>query len=373
MLKGIRVLDLTRLLPGPYATQILADLGAEVIKIEEPKKGDYMRFGDPRTSCPDGTSITFHSINRGKKSVSLNLKTPSDKIKLDKLLATADVLIESFRPGVLKKLGFAPQDLLQKYPSLIICCISGYGQNGPKKLRAGHDINYISKAGLLGLSKHPSLPPAQIADLCGGAYPAALQIIASLYYRKVNGNKGNIIDVSMTDCSYALGVLPQTLVKNFNIPMSDGQFTLNGRFPCYNVYPCKDGYISVGANEAKFWKTFCLEILNAKHLISKQYVQNKQRDKVMQEITNIFMSKTCKEWEPIINGADCCVEIIPKVESIQNDAQMIARDLDVEFRVKDKVYTVPKSPLNMLRGVEFQNKPGPSRIGQHNEEILSKL
>ena len=204
MLKGIRVLDFTRLLPGPYATQILADLGAEVIKIEEPIAGDYTRK-DP-LQCVDGNSYGFHALNRGKKSVSLNLKKESDRIKCEKLIATADVLIESFRPGVMKKLGFDPHELHKKYPSLIICSISGYGQNGPQHLRAGHDINYISRAGLLGLMQKPSLPPAQIADLCGGSFPAAMQIIAALYYRQNNNNQGNIIDVSMTDCSYALGM-----------------------------------------------------------------------------------------------------------------------------------------------------------------------
>eukprot|EP01084_Bolivina_argentea_P120800 214158_1 len=178
----------------------------------------------------------------------------------------------------MSKLGFDPKKLLKKYPSLIYCSISGYGQTGPNRLRAGHDINYISKAGLTGLLENPSLPPAQIADLCGGAFPAALQIIAALYYRQNNNNKGNIIDVSMTDCSYALGVMPQTIVQNTNYLQSGGRNVLCGAVPCYNVYECKDGHISVGANEPKFWKTFCLEILNARHLISKQYAQNKQRD-----------------------------------------------------------------------------------------------
>ena len=190
MLKGIRVLDFTRLLPGPYATQILADLGAEVIKVEEPIKGDYTRKS--LTQAIDGNSFGFHALNRGKKSVSLNLKKQSDKLLCHKLISTADVVIESFRPGVMKKLGFAPQDLLIKHPSLIICSISGYGQTGPNHMRAGHDINYISKAGLTWLIKTPSLAPAQIADLCGGSFPAALQIIAALYYRQNNGNKGTL-------------------------------------------------------------------------------------------------------------------------------------------------------------------------------------
>eukprot|EP00483_Globobulimina_turgida_P004610 UN04619 len=177
----------------------------------------------------------------------------------------------------------------------------------------------------------------------------------------------------MTDCSYALGVLPQTLVKNYNIPMSGGKFRLNGKFPCYHVYPCKDGYISVGANEAKFWKMTCEKILKAPHLISKQKAIHHEYNMVIKEITNIFMTKTCKEWEPIISATDCCVEIVPKVETVGNDPQIKARDLDINFKINDKTFTVPKSPLNMLYGVQFQNKPGPASIGQNNNEILSKL
>ena len=161
MLKGVRVLDLTRLLPGPFATQILADLGAEVIKIEEPISGDYIRKNV--VTAIDGNSIGFHAINRGKKSVALNLKNQADKVKFDKLISTSDVIIESFRPGILNKLGFNPKKLLSKYPSLIICSISGYGQKGYLSQRAGHDINYLATAGILSLNEIPSLPPIQIA------------------------------------------------------------------------------------------------------------------------------------------------------------------------------------------------------------------
>eukprot|EP01084_Bolivina_argentea_P084394 152641_1 len=339
--------------------------------------GDYTR--NSGNQCVDGNSYQFHAINRGKKSVSLNLKKASDKITCDKLISTADVVIESFRPGVMHKLGFAPKDLLKKYPSLIICSISGYGQTGPNHLRAGHDINYISKAGLIGLMKKPTLPPVQIGDLCGGSFPAALQIIAALYHRQNNGNKGNIIDVSMTDCSYALGVWPQVMTQNSNTTLSGGKFILCGALPCYSVYECKDGYISVGALEPKFWRACCVEILNAKHLITKGMMSGQKCDKVKQEVTNIFKTKTCEEWKPIIAKSDCCVEVVPSVESVKDDPQLIARDLNVTVNVKNKkkgksqTITVPKSPLNMLYGVAFQNKPAPTKIGQHNHDILSKL
>lgn len=371
------MLDFTRLLPGPFATQILADLGAEVIKIEEPSMGDYIRNNIAQTV--DGNSIGFHALNRGKKSVSLNLKTAADRVQLDKLIATSDVLIESFRPGVLSKLGFDPKQLLTKYPSLIICSISGYGQNGPYKLRAGHDINYLAHAGLLGLADSPSLPPAQIADLAGGALPAALQVIAALYHRQNNGGKGNIIDVSMTDCSYSLAVIPHAVTKNTNKTLSHGRNVLNGGVPCYNVYRCKDGWISVGSLEPKFWKMLCLDILNAKHLVSKGLLMGVHGERVKKEVNEIFMSKTCEEWRPLIEKTDCCVEIIPTLEEAGKARLIQARDLDIKVQIEDKrkgkvqTITVPKSPLNMLYGVEFQQKPGPTKIGEHNAEILSKL
>lgn len=377
MLKGIRILDFTRLLPGPFATQILADLGAEVIKIEEPIKGDYIRKN--YASTIDSNSIGFHAINRGKKSVSLNLKKQNDKIKLDKLISTSDVIIESFRPGVMTKLGLNPKELLIKYPKLIICSISGYGQTGSYRLRAGHDINYLANSGILSLSKKPSLPAVQIADLCGGAMPAALQIIAALYHREKT-NKGNIIDVSMTDVSYSLSVIPQSIIKNTNYQISNGKYILNGAYPCYNVYRCKDGYISVGSLEPKFWKMLCLDILNAPNLVNKGMFMGKSGENIKKEVENIFMNKTCKEWKPIIAKSDCCVEIIPNnIKQVSNSKLIKERDLDIDIPIKHpnnskvQTITVPKSPLNMLYGVEFQNKSGPSKIGQHNQDILSKL
>lgn len=370
------MLDFTRLLPGPFATQILADLGAEVIKIEEPVMGDYIRRNALQTV--DGNSIGFHAINRGKKSVALNLKEPADCAQLDKLIATADVVIESFRPGVMQKLGFAPKDLLSKYPSLIICSISGYGQSGSYKLRAGHDINYLAHAGLLGLNKRPQLPPAQIADLCGGAMPAALQVIAALYHRAKNGNRGNIIDVSMTDCSYALGVIPQAIAQNSSMAVSDGRYVLNGAVPCYNVYECADGFVAVGALEPKFWKRFCVEVMDAAHLVSKGLLMGEAAEPVKNEVTRILKTKTRAEWRTLLAKSDCCVEVVLSAEEAGKSELIRARELDVEVEIEGKngrrqTIRVPKSPLNMLDGVRFQNAPGPSKIGQHNEEILSKL
>jgi alpha-methylacyl-CoA racemase len=258
-LQGVRVLDMSRLLPGPLATQFLVDLGAEVIKVficvfvilfyffatrvhsshicrpqvEDTAGGDYARYYPPLAA--DGSSAVFHSLNRGKKSVVLNVKKPADKDAFLKLLATADVLVETFRPEVMAKLGLSPRDLVARFPKLIVCSISGYGQvclycsrhcdrdrycefgriiyinisvrmqDGPAALRAGHDLNYLARAGVLGMMKVPTTLPVQVADIAGGTYPAVVQILAALLQRQKTG-KGCVIDVAMTDWAHALMV-----------------------------------------------------------------------------------------------------------------------------------------------------------------------
>lgn len=381
MLSNIRVLDFTRLLPGGYATQILADLGAEVIKIEEPGVGDYARVGSNKEVCVDGNSCLFHCINRGKKSIVLDLKDKKNHEILTKLIKSADIVIESFRPNVLKKLKFSPSQMLEINESLIVCSISGFGQNGPDYLKAGHDINYISRAGLMGLVSNPStLPSIQIADLCGGAYPAVIQILAALYARKANGNKGAIIDVSMTDNSYALTVYPQTLYNKTKEPINDGNFILNGKYVFYNIYKCKDGYISVGCVEPKFWYSFC-KAINKPNLQNKQFAltNSKEGQQIINEINDVLNTKTQNEWKFIFDKYDCCAEIISSPQNVtQNDPQLKYRDLDINVEIKSKdgqkteFLTIPKSCLNMNNGIQFQNKCGP-QLGQHNNEILSKL
>ncbi|ETO10189.1 L-carnitine dehydratase/bile acid-inducible protein F [Reticulomyxa filosa] len=397
MLSNIRVLDLTRLLPGPFTTQLLADLGAEVIKIEEPGFGDYCRLAP--TQCIDGTTSSFHSINRGKKSVTLDLKNKKDWTTFKKLLKTADVLIESFRPGVMENLKLNPEQLLQEFPSLIICRISGYGQTGhycihtniekggrmKKKICQSQKMIFI-RSGLLGLMEKPDLPPLPVADLCGGAYPAAFQIVSCLFGREKDPlRKGNIIDVSMTDGCYALMPFPQSIVNNtpkHNI--SFGKYMLNGSVPCYQVYECKDknAYISLGCLEPKFWYQTC-DAIQCPHLKSKGLLaMDNGGDSVKAELTKIFKTKTSQEWREIFSKYDACVEIVNLSEQVSaNDPQLKARNLDVPLTLVGKskdgqtVQTqlkVPRTPLNMKHGVDIQTKPGP-KLGEHNQEILSKL
>ncbi|GAA0481811.1 hypothetical protein GCM10008986_03180 [Salinibacillus aidingensis] len=239
-LKSIRVLDLTRLLPGPYCTMLLADFGAEVIKVEDPMMGDYARAYEPKI---DEKSAFFHSLNRNKKSICLNLKSPEEKQYFLRLVEETDIVVESFRPGVMEKLGLDYQTLRDINPGLIYCSITGYGQTGPYRDKPGHDINYISYAGLLNLMGErdgkPVVPAAQIADIGGGALPAAIGILLALIERGKSG-RGQFVDISMLDgvLSWLQILLPGYLTNH--IEPERGKQTLSGALACYEVYQTKD-------------------------------------------------------------------------------------------------------------------------------------
>ena len=320
-------------------SQLLCDLGAEVIKVEDFEGGDYARSYPPLMS--DGNSALFHALNRGKKSVQIDLKTDAGRAQFMHLLERADILIETFRPGVLKKLGFEPTSLQVRFPSLIICSISGYGQTGPDSLRAGHDINYLAKSGALAVMAHPSLLPVQVADIAGGSYPAAVQILAALRRRDQTG-KGALIDVSMTDNVYSLMTMNLARYAATQEPFSQGKDWLAGgvrkhskqsadgenqqcqyslcsplrsclsflyQTPCYEVYRTSDGFISVGALEPKFWSSLCTS-LNRPDLIEKQFPDGaKEIQHVKDELQTELIKRTNEEWKVFFKNKDCCVEI----------------------------------------------------------------
>src|SRR6202162_348767 len=258
-LSGIRILDLSRLLPGAYASQMLADFGADVIKIEEPGSGDYGRFMPPHGA--GGMSLYFLAMNRNKRSMTLNLKKDEGRTIFQRLARQADVILESFRPGVMERLGLGYEQLKEINPRIVYCAISGYGQDGPYRLRAGHDLNYAGYAGLLhynrGARGEPAMPPTQLGDLAGGSFMAAIGILTALVGREQSG-AGRMVDVSMTEGVMAL--LPFTDIAYLNtgeapIPVRSA---LDGGLPCYNIYETQDGkYVTLAALEYKFWHTFC--------------------------------------------------------------------------------------------------------------------
>jgi len=310
-LAGIRVLDLTRLLPGPVATMHLADMGAQVIKIEDPGPGDYARAMGP---VRNEVSQFFVTVNRGKQFIRLDLKDAAQREQLLAMVAEADVLVESFRPGVMDKLGLGWPVLRQRNPKLVMCAISGYGQDGPYAQLAGHDINYIGYAGMLeqtaGADGTPALPNLQVGDLLGGAQSALQGILAALVAVKMGG-AGRYVDVSMTDAVLAHNVMPLVAVNNGRAAQP-GRDLLTGGVPCYNVYRTSDArHMAVGALELKFWQACCDVLqrpdLKARHWQLGQRIGGDDALALKAELDAIFATRTLAEWTDIFASSDCCV------------------------------------------------------------------
>jgi crotonobetainyl-CoA:carnitine CoA-transferase CaiB-like acyl-CoA transferase len=322
-LAGIRVLDLTRLLPGPAATMQLADLGAQVIKIEDPGPGDYARLMGP---VRKEVSQFFVAVNRGKDYLRLDLKDALQREQLLAMVEEADVLVESFRPGVMDKLGLGWQALRQRNPKLVMCAISGYGQDGPYAMLAGHDINYIGYAGMLeqtaGTDGRPVLPNLQVGDLLGGAQAALQGVLAALVAVKMGG-AGRFVDVSMTDAVFANNIMPLVAVNNGG-DAAPGRDLLSGGVPCYNVYRTSDSrYMAVGALELKFWQACCDVLqrpdLKPRHWQLGQQVGGADALAVMDELSAIFAERTLAQWTEAFAGSDCCVSpVLRTSEALQH-------------------------------------------------------
>ncbi|MGZ3682053.1 MAG: CaiB/BaiF CoA transferase family protein, partial [Ktedonobacterales bacterium] len=306
-LDGLHVLDLTRLLPGGYASQLLADLGAGVLKIEEPDVGDYARTMPPMART---VGQAFLAVNRNKRSAAINLKHPRGREALLRLVDGADVLLESFRPGVMARLGLAAETLRERNPRLIVCSISGYGQDGPYSQRVGHDLNYIGYAGLLAHMMRPGQPPtlpgAQFADIAGGALMAVVGILAALAGRAATG-MGRIVDISMLDGTLALLPLLATLVVNGEHEPAPGEGWLAGALPCYNVYETADGrYVTLAALEPKFWEEFCRRV-ERPDLIPHQIPANgTEGQETYAAVASVFRTRTREEWAALLGDAEVC-------------------------------------------------------------------
>jgi alpha-methylacyl-CoA racemase len=318
-LRGIRILDLTRLLPGPAATMHLADMGAEVIKIEDPGIGDYARtMGHVRNEV----SQFFIALNRGKQEIRLDLKNPAQRNEFLKMVDTADVVIESFRPGVMDKLGLGWDALKQRNAKLVMCAISGYGQDGPFAQLAGHDINYVGLAGMLeqnvGPDGVPALPNLQVGDLLGGTQAAVQGILAALIGAKASG-QGRFVDVSMTDTVFAHNIMPLVAVNNFSRPAAPGRDLLTGGVPCYNVYRTSDDrFMAVGALELKFWESCCDVLarpdLKTRHWSLGQQIGGTDAMAVKEELDALFAQHTLATWTEKFSAADCCVTPILRAD-----------------------------------------------------------
>ncbi|NBJ68203.1 MULTISPECIES: CoA transferase [Clostridia] len=370
-LTSIRVLDLTRLLPGPYCSMMLADFGAEVIKIEDKEMGDYARRYTPLL---DEDSAIFHALNRNKKSVCLDLKLEKDKARFLKMAEDADVVLESFRPGVMKKLGVDYEVLKTINPRIIYCSITGYGQTGPYAQEAGHDINYLSYAGLLHLmgeqGGRPNIPATQIADIGGGAYPAALGILLSLWERESSG-KGQFIDISMLDgvIAWLQATLPNYLATNQL--QERGTHQLSGALACYNVYETQDSrWLAVGALEPKFWRAFC-ETIGREGLVSQQHASLQEQHRLKYEVQTVIQQKTLAKWLQLFEHVEACVTPVRNFTEVVDDPQVKARNM---------IISLPHPTLGTVNqiGIPIKLSKTPGRVsslapkhGEHTELFVS--
>ena len=374
-LSDVKILDLTRLLPGGFCTLLLADLGADVIKVEDTGQGDYVRWAPPYYGSDEHTplgtrSAIYLSLNRNKRSVRLDLKQEGGRQALLKLAESADVLVESFRPGVLDKLGVGYEVLRQANPALVYCPITGYGQDGPNRDRAGHDMNYLGLNGILSLTGEADGPPvqsgAQIADLGGGGLMAAVGILAALQEARRSG-EGQMVDISMTDGSLAWLVMEAGRYFGSGEVPKRGEVMLSGGIICYRPYEAKDGWITCGALEPKFWAAFCNGV-ERPDLIEKQF--EAPGSDAWREVAEVFRSRSRDEWRAFNDEHDCCIEPILDVDEALDSELVRARRMVTAIE-QPGLGTVRQLgvPVKMGRTPGDPTRPAPA-FGEHTDEVL---
>ncbi|QDX40939.1 CaiB/BaiF CoA-transferase family protein [Salarchaeum sp. JOR-1] len=296
-LEGIRVLDLTRLLPGPYATQLLADAGADVVKVESPDRGDYARSMPPTTE--GGVGRLFDAVNRGKRSVALDLTTDVDREAFYALAADADAVVEGFSPGTVDRLGVNYERVREHNEDIVYCSLSGYGQTGAFAERAGHDINYLAAAGVLDATRRdtdetPRIPGIPVADMAGGLF-AAFAVAASLLSREL-GNGGGYVDTSLADA--ALSVSQPLAMLAFDGDPRPGRTPLTGEYPWYDVYEAEDGeYVTLAALEPEFWEAFCADADRPDLVDAHGTTDPVEREALRAELESTFAERPAAEWE----------------------------------------------------------------------------
>jgi alpha-methylacyl-CoA racemase len=375
-LSDIRVLDLSRLLPGGFCSLMLADFGAEVLKVEDTGMGDYIRWSPPYYEGAEDSarSALYLALNRGKRSIRLNLKEERGREVLLKLVKEHDVLLESFRPGVLDRLGVGYDRLHEENPGLVYCAITGYGQDGPYRDRSGHDMNYLGLIGLLGLTGEKDGPPimsgGQIADLGGGALMAAFGILAALHERERSG-EGQLVDVSMADGALSwLALVAGRYLADGMVPKR-GEPELAGGLVCYRPYACKDGWVTLGALEPKFWQAWCRGV-GREDLIEKQF--ERPGSEAHAEVERIFLERTRDEWQQFATQNDCCLEPVLDIAEALDSELVRAREMVVELDQPgvDKPVRQLGVPVKLSRTPGKVDKPGPA-LGEHTDEVLQTL
>lgn len=367
-LAGIRVLDLSRLLPGGYCTLLLADMGADVVKVEEPGRGDYIRFTPPMHGDESGA---HRALNRGKRSITLNLKAPGGPEVLTRLVEGTDVLVESFRPGVMERLGVGYPALSERNPRLVYCAITGYGQDGPYRDRAGHDLNYLGFAGAASITGPRGGPPVvagvQIGDLGGGGMSGAVGTLAALYDRERTG-RGRFVDASMMDGAFSwLSIHLGAFLLSGEVPQPSAM-TLSGAHPCYRIYRAGDGkYLTVGALEPQFWRALC-EALGVPELIHRQYGSVEEGDEVAARLQAVFDTKSRDEWVAELAEIPACVGPVNDFAEAVRDPQVLARGLIADAGGRP---VGPGSPVRFDPPAGAATRPAPG-MGEHTDEVLAE-
>lgn len=368
LLEGVKILDLTRLLPGGYSTQLLADMGAEVVKIEDLDQGDYIRQMGPPVAGGDGAY--FYGLNRNKKSVRIDLKQEEGRQAFKRLVESFDILVEGFRPGVMDKLGLGYEKLRPINPGLIYCAITGYGQDGPYRLRAGHDINYISIAGILGIcgksGGDPALPAVQVADLGGGGLQAAVGILAAYIHRQRTG-EGRYVDVSMLDGAFSWLCMYLAQHLNSSEKVERGRMKLNGGRVCYGVYRTKDGkHVSLGALEPKFWEVFC-RLTGREDFLE---IQHSERPEDFAAVEEYFSTKTRDEITALFSRADACLEPVLDLDEAVSHPQIVHRGLVSEMTLPGGASVRTIGLPIKFPGAETDEDRIPPAIGEQTDEVL---
>ncbi len=381
-LAGIRVLDLSRLLPGGFCSLLLADLGAEVLKVEDTGMGDYIRWSPPYVEGAEDSSKSalFLSLNRNKRSIRIDLKHERGREALLALVREYDVVLESFRPGVLDRLGVGYERMREVNPAIVYCAISGYGQDGPKRDASGHDMNYLGLIGLLGLTGErggaPVQAAGQIADLGGGALMAAFGIMAALRERDGSASRpgsgaGQMVDVSMADGALSwLAMVAATYFADGSVPRR-GDLPLAGALVCYRPYECADGWVSLGALEPKFWQAWCRGV-GREDLIEKQF--ERPGSDAHKEVAEIFKGRTRDQWESFAREHDCCLEPLLELDEALDSELVRARRMVVELDQPGAEAPVRQLgiPVKLDRTPgEHDRLPGPA-LGEHTEQVLAE-
>jgi alpha-methylacyl-CoA racemase len=388
-LEGIKVLDLSRLLPGGFCSLLLADFGADVLKVEDTGMGDYIRFSPPyyEGAHESAKSALFLSLNRNKRSIRLDLKTEPGRDVLLRLVREHDVVLESFRPGVLDRLGVGYERMREENPGIVYCAISGYGQSGPKRAASGHDMNYLGLVGLLGLTGEQGGEPVQaagqIADLGGGALMAAFGIMAALHERdggrvgsgsdgqpeRAGSGEGQVVDVSMADGALSwLVMVAAGYFADGTVPRR-GELPLAGSLVCYRPYECADGWVTLGALEPKFWQAWCRGV-GREDLIAKQF--ERPGSDAHAQVQEIFKTRNRVDWEAFARKHDCCLEPVLELDEALSSELVREREMVVEIEQPGVEQPVRQLGIPVKLGRtpgEPGRMPGPA-LGEHTEEVL---